>query len=248
MFMRANEENLALLALATRPKFSWASTRLRIEQLGSPTAVLDEAYDGQLLNADRDAELARAESRISELLRQGIHVATVVDDDYPAGLRGVHDAPPVLYWQGQHDVRDRNSVAIVGTRRPTEPGAVFARQLARLLAEADTPVVSGLARGIDTEAMRSSLETGGRTVGVIGTGHGVYYPREPRPAGSGGSRPSTTFAVRTRIPSHETDVPDEERRHVRVLVRHCHRGGRRDIRNTDSGSRGHQAWSAADPS
>lgn len=176
--MRASEDNLALLALASRPKFSWASTRLQIEQLGSPTAVLESSYDGQLINGERDAELQAAADTIADLERRSIHVSTVVSDDYPAALRTVHDAPPVLYWQGSMASQDSNAVAIVGTRRPSQGGEIFARDLARILATNDVPVVSGLARGIDTVAIRASLEAGGRTVGVIGTGHGIYYPRE----------------------------------------------------------------------
>lgn len=176
--MRASEDNLALLALASRPKFSWSSTRLQIEQLGSPTAVLDSLYDGQLLSGARDAELQAAAETVSDLERRSIHVSTVVSDDYPAALRTVHDAPPVLYWQGSLASQDSNAVAIVGTRRPSQGGEKFAHDLARLLAANDVPVVSGLARGIDTVAIRASLEAGGRTVAVIGTGHGVYYPRE----------------------------------------------------------------------
>lgn len=176
--MRASEDNLALLALASRPKFSWASTRLQIEQLGSPTAVLDSSYDGQLINGERDAELQAVAEIVADLERRSIHVSTVVSDDYPAALRAVHDAPPVLYWQGSLASQDSNAVAIVGTRRPSQGGESFARDLAQLLAANEVPVVSGLARGIDTVAIRASLEAGGRTVGVIGTGHGIYYPRE----------------------------------------------------------------------
>jgi DNA processing protein len=178
--MRAYEENLALLALATRPKFSWSATRLKIEQLGSATAVLDESYDGHLLSADRDDELRAAAARVVEWEAAGIHVASLVSEHYPAALRSVHDAPPVLYWRGTHSPSDRDAVAIVGTRRPSRGGEEFASSLARMLAEAGTPVVSGLARGIDSQAMRAALAAGGRTVGVIGTGHGVYYPRENR--------------------------------------------------------------------
>jgi len=167
-----------MLALSRRPKFSWATTRLQIEQLGSATAVLDAAYDGQLVDVARDAEIAEAVSYIADLRSRGIHVSTLAGGDYPAALRTVHDAPPVLYWQGEMSPADVNAVSIVGTRRPSEGGESFARGLARLLAESGVPVVSGLARGIDSVAMRSALSAGGRTVGVIGTGHGVYYPKE----------------------------------------------------------------------
>ncbi len=176
--MRAHDDDLALLALAMRPGFSWAQTRLQIEQLGSPMAVLDAAYDGQLVVSDREGELRAAAEQLAKLSERGIHVAVIGGDDYPAALRTVHDAPPVLYWQGSLSPLDANAVAIVGTRAPSPAGAAFARDLASNLAAEQIPVVSGLARGIDTEAMRASLRAGGRTIGVIGTGHGVYYPRE----------------------------------------------------------------------
>lgn len=176
--MRANEDSLAMLALSRRPKFSWATTRLQIEQLGSPVAVLGLEYDGQLVGGSRDDELDAAQTIVDTMRDRGIHISTLASSDYPVALRTVHDAPPVLYWMGAMSPADVNAVSIVGTRQLSMGGETFARDLARALAESGVPVVSGLARGIDTVAMRSSLASGGRTVGVIGTGHGVYYPKE----------------------------------------------------------------------
>ena len=174
----ANE--LALLALAARPRFSWARTRTRIDDLGSPLEVLRAEYSDQLIDDGLDAELAAAAERSTSLETEGIGVTTVWGADYPRQLRTVHDAPPVLYWKGHFSDVDEYGVAVVGTRQPDLWGQQFARALGRHLAEAGVPVVSGLARGIDGEAMRGSLEAAGRTVGVIGTGVRKYYPAEHR--------------------------------------------------------------------
>ena len=86
---------------------------------------------------------------------------------------------------------DRPTAAVVGTRHPTLDGTRTAQELGRLLARAGVTVVSGMARGIDQAAHAGALEAGGRTVGVLGTGFGVDYPRHDGPmrdavAASGG--------------------------------------------------------------
>lgn len=178
--MRRPLEDLALFALASRPRFSWAKTRLRVEELGSAAAVLRSDFEDQLLDDGFEEEIHAAAEAMSAFESQGLHVATIKGDDYPRQLRTVHDAPPLLWWQGHVDVRDEDAVAIVGTRQPDQWGQEFARELAIHLANGSTPVVSGLARGIDGVAMRASLAAGGRTIGVIGAGIGVYYPPEHR--------------------------------------------------------------------
>lgn len=177
--MHGQQDNLALFALAAAPGFSWARTRAEIDDLGSPSAVLHARFEGQLLGGFDEA-IGEASRVIAEHAAHGIHTATLYADAYPRQLRAVHDAPPVLYWEGQLQDRDASAVAIVGTRVPDLWGASFARDLAGMLAEHGVPVISGLARGVDVAAMRASLNRGGRTIGVIGTGLGVYYPREHR--------------------------------------------------------------------
>lgn len=178
--MSQSVNDLALLALAREPGFSWAKTRARIDELGSPAAVLQLQFDGQLLGDGFDSAIEVARGWVATCDDQGVRVSSLWGDEYPRQLRSVYDAPPVLYWRGHHDTRDADAVAIVGTRVPDEWGTRFATELATLLAHDGVPVVSGLARGIDGAAMQASLNAGGRTIGVIGTGHGVYYPREHR--------------------------------------------------------------------
>jgi DNA processing protein len=85
-----------------------------------------------------------------------------------------------LWCAGHLSLARRPSVAIVGTRHPTRDGAARARRLASELARADIVVVSGLARGIDTDALAGALDSGGRVVAVIGTPLDQAYPAENR--------------------------------------------------------------------
>lgn len=74
-----------------------------------------------------------------------------------------------IFYAGELSIIARPSVSIVGTRKASPEGAARARKLARGMAEAKVSVVSGLAYGIDTQALTAAIEHGGRTVGVIGT-------------------------------------------------------------------------------
>ena len=108
---------------------------------------------------------------------EGIRMITVVDEDYPANLRMVYDRPPALFVQGQLTPDDERSVAIVGTRTATPQGLDSARAIAQELSRAGYVVVSGLAAGIDTAAHTATLDSGGRTVAVIGNGLHHAFPK-----------------------------------------------------------------------
>ncbi|MGD0652549.1 MAG: DNA-processing protein DprA [Verrucomicrobiia bacterium] len=122
-------------------------------------------------NIDFDAELACIE-------RSGARVVTRDDADYPKNLHQIYDPPLVLYVKGALSERDALAISIVGSRRTTLYGQEMARKLAYQLARLGVPVVSGLARGIDTAAHKGALQAKGRTVAVIGCGIDVVYPPE----------------------------------------------------------------------
>jgi DNA processing protein len=107
-----------------------------------------------------------------------IHAIAWADAAYPAQLREIPDPPIVLWVRGDAKLLPQPSVAIVGSRDATPSGVAAARLLGRGLAEAGLLIVSGLARGIDGAAHRGALEGGGGTVGVLGCGADVTYPRE----------------------------------------------------------------------
>jgi len=100
--------------------------------------------------------------------------------DYPERLRNAEYPVELLYFQGWWDLAESPSVAVVGTREPTEEGKARARKLVKRLVEDNFTVVSGLAKGIDTEVHRTALEVGGRTIAVIGTPLNLQYPKENR--------------------------------------------------------------------
>lgn len=113
---------------------------------------------------------------IEQLLREKeITALTPADNDYPDRLREIPDPPPMLFVDG--DIPDVPSIAIVGSRKSTVTGVETARELGRGLGRRGVCVVSGLALGIDAAAHEGALETGGPTVGVLGCGIDVIYPK-----------------------------------------------------------------------
>jgi DNA processing protein len=127
-----------------------------------------------IINRDGKAE---AEKECRAVERAGVRIVTFLSLEYPKALVEVHDHPPFLYVKGTLRA-DELSVAIVGSRRASNYGTTTAEKLARDLSAQGITVVSGLARGIDTAAHRGALKAGGRSIGVLGCGIDVVYPRE----------------------------------------------------------------------
>lgn len=148
----------------------WAAAR----QGFPPTGVL-----GELVRAFRHHRLeAIVEREWQAAERIGCRVCTLADNDYPHLLREIPDPPPVLYRLGDFASDDDLALTVVGSRRASHYGRHAARWIAGDLAAAGLTIVSGMARGIDTEAHRAALDAGGRTVAVLGSGLGHIYPRE----------------------------------------------------------------------
>lgn len=136
------------------------------------------ALEGAQGHQERYVEAAQAE--LDKLTQDDARLVTILDRDYPANLRLVHNPPPFLYVRGQLTEDDLRSVAVVGTRQASEEGVKRAGRMARELVDRGVTVVSGLARGIDTAAHTAALDAGGRTIAVIGTGINRYFPAENR--------------------------------------------------------------------
>jgi len=125
---------------------------------------------------------ARAPDRhLAPVRASGVGVLTLADEAYPSRLRRIDLPPPVLFVRGAAGSLDRpRSVAIVGTRRPTEAGRALAAQIADAVAGLGATVVSGLALGIDAAAHAAVVHAGAPTVAVIGGGHSRLYPAAHR--------------------------------------------------------------------
>jgi len=108
----------------------------------------------------------------------GCRVLIQTDEEYPASLREIYDPPMVLFIKGSLTPKDKNAVALVGSRQTTNYGLETARKLAYQLAYVGVTVVSGGARGIDTAAHQGAMAAKGRTVCVLGTGINIVFPPE----------------------------------------------------------------------
>src|ERR1019366_10391994 len=124
---------------------------------------------------EKSVDLAGELKRVADF---GCHVLISSDENYPALLREIYDPPLVLYVKGALTTKDKNAVAMVGSRQTTHYGIETARKLAYQLAYVGVTVVSGGARGIDTAAHQGALAAKGRTVCVLGTGINIVFPPE----------------------------------------------------------------------
>jgi DNA processing protein len=102
------------------------------------------------------------------------------DDDYPELLTQLRDPPELLYVKGDCDALHLPSLAIVGSRNPTEGGARNAFEFARHLAKCGFCIVSGLAQGIDAAAHGGALKADAPTVAFLGHGIDSIYPASNR--------------------------------------------------------------------
>ena len=161
--------------------------RQLLENFTSPQAVL-HASTAALIETGVSSRVAQnitafdqwadVEAEVHRLKQVEARLVTRTDDEYPDRLRQIHDPPPFLYVQGGFVPEDGVSIAIVGARMASAYGRGVARELAQELAARRISVVSGMARGIDAEAHQATLEAGGRTIAVLGSGLDVVYPGE----------------------------------------------------------------------
>ena len=151
-----------------------------VEESKAATESLPLLGEGLTSDAERADERVDAELRLAEAA--GARLVTVLDaadETYPVNLRLIPNLPPFLFVLGGPIIdSDIYSVAVVGTRDATDEGRQRSAAMARKLVEHDVTVVSGLAKGIDTAALRAAIDAGGRTIGVIGTGITKAYPAE----------------------------------------------------------------------
>ncbi len=140
-------------------------------------AGLDRRSLERLLETRRTLSLDRVVARLERL---DAHVLTWADEDYPHLLREIPASPPVLYVRGTLLPEDAWALAVVGTRRMTTYGQEVTRRLVSELVQANLTIVSGLALGVDRQAHQVALESGGRTIAVLGSGIDRLYPASNR--------------------------------------------------------------------
>jgi len=156
------------------------SFRGLVNRFGGAATALDAlpalARRGGGLIQPRIPTIDEAEAEMAALARLDGRFIAIGEPEYPAPLREIDDAPPLLAVRGRVELLNRPTVGIVGSRDASGAGRTMTARLARGLGEAGWMVASGLARGIDTSAHEASLPTG--TIAVIAGGHDKPYPRE----------------------------------------------------------------------
>jgi DNA processing protein len=179
----SEEQRIDWLRLARSENVGPRTFRALIDHYGSARtalAVLPElARRGGAARPARICSREEAERELAAGRRIGVHYVALVEPAYPARLRAIDDAPPVLGVRGAASALACPAVAIVGSRNASGAGIKMAERLARQLGEAGFMIISGLARGIDAAAHRASLATG--TIAVLAGGHDRVYPAEHAP-------------------------------------------------------------------
>ena len=118
---------------------------------------------------------------LADCARDGQFILTMGDSLYPNRLRTIFDPPILLYGKGALPMFDDEvAVTVVGTRSCTPYGVRAASQLGYELSKQGALLVSGMAKGIDGEALKGALRAGGFTAAVLGGGADVIYPAENR--------------------------------------------------------------------
>lgn len=129
----------------------------------------------------KDKDLKKARAVYDKVNAIGGKIITYESKDYPAVLRYTENPPYVLYLRGEIPKWDRLlMIGVVGTRNATEYGIAVTKRICGSLAENGVTIVSGMARGIDAVAARSAIESGGKTIAVLGCGIDTAYPAENR--------------------------------------------------------------------
>ena len=187
---------------------AWSADRAALRSAGLDRRALDE-LETRRAEIDPQAELER-------VAEAGLTVVSPDDRSYPRRLREIPDPPALLYVRGELSERDEWSLAVVGTRRPTQYGRQVTRQLTAELADAGLTIVSGLARGVDAIAHETALDRGVRTVAVVAGGLDRVYPPEhkdlaQRIVGRGG-------AIVSEYPLGRTSRADHFPRRNRIIA------------------------------
>jgi DNA processing protein len=184
-----------LLVLSRIPQIGQNRLRVLVSKFGEPAEIIrasakdiaaTEGFNKKLAvhithffrSSDYEEAKRSAERQLSKLNKIGGKLITFWEKKYPEPLKRIYDPPPYLFILGEIKDEDRHSIAIVGTRSPSNYGNTITERLSHDISLLGIAIVSGLARGIDTVAHTTAVKCNGRTLAVIGSGLDVIYPSE----------------------------------------------------------------------
>ena len=203
-----NARNLVAYCGGVDPLFTDRKVRRSLEKVPGigPT----------LANAILDTTVLRAaEKELAYVRKNHLHMLFYLDPEYPTRLKPCEDAPVLLFAKGNAILDVQRSVAIVGTRTPTDHGRRMTEELVEGLKESGTLIVSGLAYGVDIVAHRSALKAGLNTIGCVAHGMDKLYPGEHAATAK---EMLDQGALITELPSGSTFVPGNFPARNRVIA------------------------------
>lgn len=176
----SERERFDRLRLIRSPRIGPVSYRQLLARFGTAGEALRAIPDLAARGGGRAsvADAGAVEKEIAQSRALGARYLLMGDPDYPVLLDQFEGAPPALILRGDTALASGQCIAMVGARNASAAACRFARTLAQDLGQRGAVVVSGLARGIDTEAHRGSIGSG--TIGVIASGIDIVFPPENR--------------------------------------------------------------------
>ena len=118
------------------------------------------------------------EKQIECLQRQNIKILTIEDEEYPKILKNIYDYPVSIYVKGNGTILNAPAIGIVGCRESSPYGEKVAQYFAYHLSKRKINIISGLAKGIDSQSHIGAIKAKGITIGVVGNGLDMVYPKE----------------------------------------------------------------------
>ena len=118
------------------------------------------------------------EKQIEFLQKENVKIITIEDTEYPEILKTIYDYPVSIFVKGNEKMLNMPAIGIVGCRESSSYGEKVAQYFAYHLAKRNINIISGLAKGIDSQSHIGAIKAKGRTIGVIGSGLDIVYPKE----------------------------------------------------------------------
>ncbi len=178
----------ALLGLYSIPTIGPVRMRNLISALGSPEEVLlagmrnltkVEGIDhktAEKIKAGPDTQFVQ--QQLEQMGTHQVGVLTYWDDAFPERLKRIYDPPAFLFYKGLTEILNDKMFAVVGSRMTSDYGRMITERLTGELVANGFTIISGFARGVDTQAHKAALKNNGATVAVLGNGLDTIYPSE----------------------------------------------------------------------
>jgi len=181
------KELIYLIALTKVPKVGHVLAKNLISYCGNIEAVFEEQIKNlvkipgigqQVATNIKNADFKAAEKEVDFIQKNNIQSIAYYQDEYPRRLKQIESCPTLIYYKGTNVLNHHRTVAIIGTRTPTESGKLICEKILEGLSVYNPLIISGLAYGIDGIAHKKAVQSEIPTVGVMGHGLDIIYPAE----------------------------------------------------------------------